>query len=112
MKMRRRAPDCDDSIDPEAKAWPHLAVDIRDPKACLAQCRQRFVSQVVPTPDDDTPALCEALNRTADADGDPGFGWLYCCSSVLCGVSFGRETRGTGQDRRFDGLNGVVLVID
>lgn len=112
MKMRRRVTDCDDSIDPKAREWPHLAVDVQDPKACLAQCRQRFVSEVVLTPDDDTPALCEALNRSAEVDEELEFGWLYCCSSVLCGVSFDRETRSAGQDRRFEALNGVELAID
>lgn len=112
MKMRRRAPVCDDSIDPKAREWPHLAVDVQDPKACLEQCRQRFVSEAVSTPIGNAPALCEALNRTIDADDDLGFGWLYCCSSVLCGVSFDMERRSAGQDRRFEVLNDVALGVD
>lgn len=111
MKMQRRAANCDDSIDPEAREWPHLAVDVQDPKACLAQCQQRFVSEVVPAPDDDTTAMCEVLNRTAEAQEHMGFGWLYCCSSVLCGVSFDRETKSPGQDRGFEELNDNPLTL-
>lgn len=102
MKMRPRAQNCDVSIDPATKEWPYLAINVHDPETCLVQCRERFIAEKVETSADDNAALCEALNSTAQASADTGFGWLYCCSSVLCGVSFDRVTRSAGQDRGFD----------
>ena len=101
MKMRPRAPSCDASIDPATREWGYTAVNVHDPDPCLAQCRERFVAEVVAAPADDNVALCEALNGTAEAGKDMDFGWLYCCSSVLCGVHFDRVTRGPGHDRGF-----------
>lgn len=108
MKMRPRAQDCDAAIDPATREWPYLATDVPNPAACLSQCRESFMAEVVAAPADDKAALCEAMNGTAQAGGDVGFGWLYCCSSVLCGVSFDKVTRSAGQDRGFLTPHGVA----
>ena len=99
--MGSQDPYCDSSIDPEIKKWPHLATDVRDPGACLAQCHERFVAETIRAPVPDTAALCEVLNGTSTANQGEKLGWLYCCSSVLCGVSFDREARSVGEDREF-----------
>lgn len=91
-----RSEECDESIDPAAKKWGHLATDVKDSEGCVAQCRDRFLEG-----DSTTRALCEALNGTAGrVGGDLGFGWLYCCDSVLCGVWFDTEATEIEQDRR------------
>ncbi|SPN98556.1 uncharacterized protein DNG_01602 [Cephalotrichum gorgonifer] len=100
MAVRHRNEVCDSSIDPSSRKWGQLATDVKDSAACVAQCKERFMGQVaaVAQNDDTAGALCEALNSTAGFGADLGFGWLYCCDSVLCGVWFDRERRATAHD--------------
>lgn len=99
MAHTTRTKDCDDTLDPSARKWPHLATDVQKPKECVARCRSRFIAEVASVPDDDEGALCAALSRRAGVDRD--MGWLYCCDSVLCGVWFDGVEGSTGQDREF-----------
>lgn len=104
MAHTTRTKDCDDTLDPSTRKWPHLATDVQQPEECLARCRSRFIAEVASVPDDDEGALCAALSRRAEVDRDMGLGWLYCCDSVLCGVWFDGEQGSIGQDRGFPGV--------
>lgn len=101
MANTTRAKDCDDTLDPSARIWPHLATDVPKPDECVAGCRERFIAEVASAPDDDDDALCAALSKRAEVDKTMGLGWLYCCDSALCGVWFDGVAGSTGQDRGF-----------
>lgn len=64
--------------------WGFLATSVADAPACVADCREKFLTALSPK-DETIESVCELL-LDRDGDTDQPFNLLYCCDAQLCGV--------------------------
>jgi hypothetical protein len=74
--------------------WGFLAVSVADAPACVADCRQKFLTALSPK-DETIDSVCELLSDN-EGDTDQPFHLLYCCDAQLCGVA---NLESAGEDR-------------
>lgn len=68
----------------EGRPWGFLASSVADAPACIADCRQKFLTALSPK-DETIERVCELLSDN-DGNTDQPFHLLYCCDAQLCGV--------------------------
>lgn len=84
----------DDDGRCEGKAWGFLATSVSDAGACVADCRQQFLTALSPK-DETIERVCE-LFSDKDGEADQMLHRLYCCDAQLCGVD---NLESSGEDR-------------
>lgn len=79
------------------RAWGFVAENVNDAPSCIAECRGRFLSGVLPEYET-FDRVCAMLQDANDRDASEGvFRALYCCDAQLCGVD---HLQMAGKDRR------------
>ncbi|KAH6885799.1 hypothetical protein B0T10DRAFT_462049 [Thelonectria olida] len=64
------------------RAWGFVADQVDDAPPCIAECRGRFLSDVLPE-NETFERVCEMLQ---DSASEGPFRALYCCDAQICGV--------------------------
>jgi hypothetical protein len=84
----------DDDDRCEGKPWGFLATLVSDAGACIADCRQQFLTALSPK-DETIERVCELFSNK---DGEAGqlLHRLYCCDAQICGVD---NLEMSGEDR-------------
>lgn len=90
---------CVEGSDAAQRAWGIVATNIPDPRPCIKKCEELFFARVVPQYDGSNfTRTCEYLSGGAETSDDLALRQLYCCDSILCGVSI---VQPSGQDREW-----------